>query len=79
MAFEVRLLGSVEALVDGHPLALGGSKQRSVVAMLALQANTTLSADELIDALCGDDIGNRIFNKHGREIIENLERVETRT
>ena len=36
MAFEVRLLGSVEALVDGHSLSLGGSKQRSVVAMLAL-------------------------------------------
>ena len=55
MAFEVRLLGSVEALVDGHSLALGGSKQRSVVALLALKANTTLSADELIDALWGDD------------------------
>ena len=54
MAFEVRLLGSVEALVDGHSLALGGSKQRSVVAMLALHANTTVSADELIDALWGD-------------------------
>ena len=55
MAFEVRLLGSVEALVDGHSLALGGSKQRSLVALLALHANTTLSADELIDALWGDD------------------------
>ena len=55
MAFEVRLLGSVEALVDGHSLSLGGSKQRSVVAMLALHANTTLSGDELIDGLWGDD------------------------
>ena len=55
MAFEVRLLGSVEALVDGHPLALGGSKQRSLVALLALNANRTLGADELIDAIWGDD------------------------
>ena len=55
MAFEVRLLGSVEALVDGHSLSLGGSKQRSVVAMLALHANTTLSGDQLIDGLWGDD------------------------
>jgi WD40 repeat protein/DNA-binding SARP family transcriptional activator len=55
MAFEVRLLGSVEALVDGHSLALGGSKQRSVVALLALNANATLSGDQLIDALWGDD------------------------
>ena len=55
MAFEVRLLGSVEALADGHSLSLGGSKQRSVVAMLALHANTTLSSDQLIDGLWGDD------------------------
>ena len=34
---------------------LGGSKQRSVVAMLALHANRTLSGDELIDGLWGDD------------------------
>jgi WD40 repeat protein/DNA-binding SARP family transcriptional activator len=55
MAFEVRLLGSVEALADGRSLSLGGSKQRGVVAMLALNANTTLSGDELIDGLWGDD------------------------
>ena len=55
MAFEVRLLGSVEALVDGHSLSLGGSKQRGVVAMLALGANTTLTGDRLIDGLWGDE------------------------
>ncbi|HEX2468698.1 MAG TPA: BTAD domain-containing putative transcriptional regulator [Solirubrobacterales bacterium] len=55
MAFEVRLLGSVEALADGRSLSLGGSKQRSVVAMLALRANRTVSTDDLIDGLWGDD------------------------
>jgi WD40 repeat protein/DNA-binding SARP family transcriptional activator len=55
MSLEVRLLGSVEALVDGQTLSLGGSKQRSVVAMLALHANSTLSGDELIDGLWGED------------------------
>ncbi len=65
MTFEVRLLGSVEALVDGHSLALGGSKQRGVVAMLALRANTTLSGDELIDGLWGDDLpGSATKNLH---------------
>jgi WD40 repeat protein/DNA-binding SARP family transcriptional activator len=54
MAFEVRLLGSVEALADGRSLSLGGSKQRSVVAMLALHPNTTVSGDQLIDGLWGD-------------------------
>ena len=56
MPLEIRLLGSVEALVDGHSLALGGSKQRGVVAMLALNANRTLSGDELADGLWGDDL-----------------------
>jgi WD40 repeat protein/DNA-binding SARP family transcriptional activator len=55
MDFEVRLLGSVEALADGHSLSLGGSKQRSVVAMLALNANKTLRGERLIDGLWGDD------------------------
>ena len=35
-------------------LPLGGSKQRAVLAMLALRANRTVSADELIDGLWGD-------------------------
>ena len=55
MAFEVRLLGCVEALVDGRCLCLGGSKQRGVIAMLALHANRTLSGDQLIDGLWGND------------------------
>ena len=55
MAFELRLLGSVEALVDGHSLSLGGSKQRGVLAMLALHANRTLCGDQLIDGLWSDD------------------------
>jgi WD40 repeat protein/DNA-binding SARP family transcriptional activator len=51
---EIRVLGRVDALVDGQALPLGGSKQRAVLAMLALRANRTVSADELIDALWGD-------------------------
>jgi DNA-binding SARP family transcriptional activator len=54
MAVEIRLLGRVDALVDGQPLPLRGSKQRGVLAMLALRANRTVSADDLIDGLWGD-------------------------
>jgi DNA-binding SARP family transcriptional activator/WD40 repeat protein len=54
VALEIRVLGRVDALVDGQPLPLGGSKQRAVLAMLALRANRTVSADELIDGLWGD-------------------------
>jgi WD40 repeat protein/DNA-binding SARP family transcriptional activator len=54
VALEIRVLGRVDALVGGHALPLGGSKQRAVLAMLALRANRTVSADELIDGLWGE-------------------------
>ena len=53
MAFEIKVLGRVDLLIDGQTVTLGGSKQRAVLAMLALRANRTLSADELIDGLWG--------------------------
>jgi WD40 repeat protein/DNA-binding SARP family transcriptional activator len=52
---QIRVLGHVEASVDDRPLSLGGSKQRAVLAMLALDANRSVSADRLIDGLWGDD------------------------
>jgi WD40 repeat protein/DNA-binding SARP family transcriptional activator len=54
VALEIRILGRVDALVDGQALPLGGSKQRAVLAMLALRANRTVAAEELIDGLWGD-------------------------
>ena len=51
---EIRVLGRVDALVDGQALPLGGSKQRAILAMLALRANRTVSVDDLIDGLWGD-------------------------
>jgi len=50
---EVRLLGPLEVLAAGEPLALGGTKQRAVLAMLALQGNHVVSRDSLIDGLWG--------------------------
>src|SRR5690349_14015451 len=51
---EIRLLGHIEVTVDDHQVALGGAKQRAVLAMLALQANRTVSAERLIDGLWED-------------------------
>src|ERR1700754_3411008 len=50
----VNLLGPVEAVNDDGAVGLGGAKQRAVLAMLALQTGTTVSADRLIDGLWGD-------------------------
>src|SRR5215211_6087367 len=48
---QIRVLGHLEASVDDQPLALGGAKQRAVLAMLVLEANRTVSAERLIAGL----------------------------
>ena len=51
---EFRLLGPLEVTEHGRSLALGGVKQRSLLAVLLLNANQVVSADRLIDELWGD-------------------------
>ena len=50
---DFRLLGPVEVAGSDGVLALGGAKQRSVLAVLLLHANQVVSTDRLIDALWG--------------------------
>jgi DNA-binding SARP family transcriptional activator len=52
---EFRLLGPLEVIHDGAPLPLGGPKQRSVLALLAFNANRSVSTIDLIDAIWGDE------------------------
>ncbi len=52
---EFRILGPLEAVSNGQALDLGGAKQRALLAMLLLHANTVVSTDRLIDALWEDD------------------------
>jgi DNA-binding SARP family transcriptional activator len=42
---EFRILGPLQVLDDARPLALGGPKQRAVLAHLILRANLTVAAD----------------------------------
>ena len=51
---DFRILGPLEALDEGRALALGGSKQRALLAVFLLHANETLSTDRLIDELWGE-------------------------
>ncbi|GHJ47635.1 SARP family transcriptional regulator [Catellatospora sp. TT07R-123] len=48
-----RLLGPVEAVVDGEPLAITRPQQRAVLAYLLLNANVTVSSEQLEEALWG--------------------------
>ena len=52
---QIHLLGPVEASSDDCRVALGGPKPRALLAMLALEAGTTVSAERLIDGLWGDE------------------------
>ena len=52
---HIGLLGPVEARSNGDEIAVGGPKQRALLAMLALQAGSVVSAEQLIDGLWGDE------------------------
>ena len=51
---EFRILGHLEAVDEGRILTPRGAKQRSLLALLVLHANETLSTDRLIDELWGE-------------------------
>src|SRR3954453_15281341 len=52
---DLRLLGPIELRLDGRPIELGPRKQRAMLAMLALEAGRTVSADRLAEGLWGDE------------------------
>jgi len=51
---EFRILGPLEADVDGVPASLGGQRQRAVLAILLSQANETVPVERLIDGVWDD-------------------------
>jgi DNA-binding SARP family transcriptional activator len=51
---EFRLLGPLEVSEHGRSLALGGGKQRSLLAVLLLRANEVVATERLIDELWGE-------------------------
>src|SRR3954469_25526283 len=55
MTTEYRILGPLEALVDGEPVELGGPRQRALLGVLLTRAGLTVSRDALVDALWGDN------------------------
>jgi DNA-binding SARP family transcriptional activator len=51
---EFRILGSLEVLDEGQPVALSGQKQRALLALLLLRANDVVPAERLIELLWGE-------------------------
>src|SRR5512132_2478860 len=50
-SMQFLVLGPLEVIADGQPLALRAAKQRALLAVLLVHANRAVSADRLIDAL----------------------------
>lgn len=56
---EFRVLGPLEVRVNGTSLALGGPKQRALLALLLLSANRVVSRDRLVDELWPGEAAGR--------------------
>ncbi len=48
---EFRILGPVEALHEGRPISLGGTKQRALLALLLLARGRPVTSERLIEAV----------------------------
>ena len=51
---EIRVLGPLQVLRDGHAVDLGPPRQRALLAILVLSANEVVSWERLIDQLWGE-------------------------
>jgi DNA-binding SARP family transcriptional activator/tetratricopeptide (TPR) repeat protein len=51
---EFRVLGPLEAVIDGTPVKLGPPQQRALLALLLLNANEVVSRDRIVDELWGE-------------------------
>jgi DNA-binding SARP family transcriptional activator/pimeloyl-ACP methyl ester carboxylesterase len=72
---EFRILGPLEATRDGAPVALGGPRQRALLARLLLEANRTIPVDQLVEDLWGEDVPDsavkmvHVFVSHLRKVL----------
>jgi DNA-binding SARP family transcriptional activator len=53
MTVEFRVLGQIEVLADGRTVNVGHARQRSVLAVLLVEANRVVAVDQLIERLWG--------------------------
>src|ERR687895_2517021 len=53
-AVDFRLLGPIEARAEGRPLALAGTRQRALLAVLLLRAGEPVSRERVIADLWGE-------------------------
>ena len=74
---QVTLLGQFEVSVDGRTVEIKSSKERALLARLALAPGTVVAADSLIDAIWPDETPNdppRALRYHVWHLRDLLER-----
>src|SRR4051812_43478721 len=52
---DLQILGALEATRDGRPVALGGGRQRALLALLAVERNHPVEADRIVEELWNGD------------------------
>ena len=56
---DFRILGPLEVIENGEPLDLGTFKQRSLLALLLINANRVVSTDRILEELWGDEAAGK--------------------
>ncbi len=59
---QFRVLGPLEASRGGEPLALGGERQRALLALLLVHVNEFMSTERLVEQLFGDEPSSSAAN-----------------
>jgi predicted ATPase/DNA-binding SARP family transcriptional activator len=59
---QVKILGPIEVSAGDEQIVLGGPKQRTVLAVLAIRHGQVVSSDELIEAVWGNDLPSNPLN-----------------
>jgi predicted ATPase/DNA-binding SARP family transcriptional activator len=81
---EICLLGPLEVRVGGERASIAGTKQRSVLALLALAANNVVSTDSLIDQVWGETAAPavrrslQVYVSNLRKVLADGARIESR-
>ncbi len=79
---QFRILGPIEALVEGDSAALGAPKQRALLALLLVNRRRVVTAEQLIDGLWGEAPPSAAVQSlqvyvHGLRRALGAERIET--
>jgi predicted ATPase/DNA-binding SARP family transcriptional activator/Tfp pilus assembly protein PilF len=79
---QFRILGAIEAVLDGGPASLGAPKQRGLLALLLVNRRRVVTAEQLIDGLWGEAppasaVQSLQVYVHGLRRALGAERIET--